>query len=59
MPGADRNRVAEVLDAVREALGRLAGLFGPRPILVPIPVRVATPAERRRAVLESLRNQRR
>ncbi|MGH9069752.1 MAG: hypothetical protein ACRDX8_00970 [Acidimicrobiales bacterium] len=52
--GTRRDRVA---GAVREALARLAGLFGPRPTLVPIPVRVVTPSQRRRAVLEALREQ--
>lgn len=60
MPGAGNSeRVAAGVDAVREALARLAGLFGPRPTLVPIPVWVTTPADRRRAALEALREQRR
>jgi hypothetical protein len=51
--------VAGVVEAVREALARLSGLFGPRPALVPIPVRVTNPAQRRQAVLEALRQQQR
>lgn len=60
MPGrASSERVAEVVETVREALSRLAGLFGPRPALVPIPARVVTPGEQRRAAVEALREQRR
>lgn len=62
MPSAaSRDRARAAVDAaregVREAMDRLAGLFGPRPALVPIPVRVSTPAQRRRAALEALRDQ--
>jgi hypothetical protein len=58
-PSPSRKTVAGVVEAVREALARLSGLFGPRPALVPIPVRVTNPAQRRQAVLEALRQQQR
>lgn len=49
-----RSAIVAAREGVRQAMGRLAGLFGPRPALVPVPVRVSTPAQRRRAALESL-----
>ncbi len=57
LSGSSRDTVAGVVEGVRDALARLGGLFGPRPTLVP--ARVTTPAQRRQAVLEALRQQRR
>lgn len=59
--GGSSERVSSAVEAARdgarEVLARIARLFGPRPALVPIPVRVTTPAQRRQEVLEALRDQ--